>query len=181
MKQAIFLDRDGVINEVLSHRVKFVNKPEHLYLLEGAAEAIAEFTKADYDVFVVTNQGGVGLGFLKEKELHRIHERLCELVGEKGGKLKEITYCPHKPKAGCECRKPNAGLLLDLAKKYDIDLKRSVMVGDHERDIEAGKKAGCKTVFIGNEETSADQKADSLLSAVEDILELLENENAPNS
>lgn len=174
MNQAIFLDRDGVINEVLSQRVKFVNKPEQLYLLEGASEAIAEFTKAGYDVFVVTNQGGVGLGFLKERELHRIHERLHELVEQKGGKVREISYCPHKPKAGCECRKPNAGMLFDLAKKYDIDLKRSIMVGDHERDIEAGKKAGCKTVFIGSEETAADFKANSLLEAVEPILGLLE-------
>ncbi|HYK75248.1 MAG TPA: HAD family hydrolase [Pseudoneobacillus sp.] len=174
MKQAIFLDRDGVINEVLSHRVKFVNKPEQLFLLEGAAEAIAEFTKAGFDVFVVTNQGGVGLGFLKEKELHRIHERLHELVEEKGGKVTEISYCPHKPKAGCECRKPNAGMLVDLAEKYNIDLNRSVMVGDHERDIEAGKKAGCKTVYIGNEETTAESKADSLIKAVEPIFELLD-------
>jgi D-glycero-D-manno-heptose 1,7-bisphosphate phosphatase len=173
MNQAIFLDRDGVINEVLTERVKFVNKPHQLYLLEGAAEAIAAFTEAGYDVFVVTNQGGVGLGFLKERELQLIHQRLHELVEEMGGKVREISYCPHKPKAGCECRKPNAGQLFDLAEKYDIDLQRSVMVGDHERDIEAGKKAGCKTVFIGSEATAADVQANTLFEAVNPILSLL--------
>lgn len=170
MRKAIFLDRDGVLNEVLSHRVKFVNRPEQLYLLEGAAEAVAEFSQAGYEVFVVTNQGGVGLGYLKEKDLHRIHDHLIELIKAKGGEIQEIAYCPHKPKAGCECRKPNAGMLFKLAEKYNIDLSKSIMVGDHERDIEAGKKAGCKTVFIGNEPTSADIQASSLFDAVEQIL-----------
>ncbi|KAF0817975.1 D-glycero-alpha-D-manno-heptose-1,7- bisphosphate 7-phosphatase [Bacillus sp. ZZV12-4809] len=173
MNKAIFLDRDGVLNEVLSERVKFVNKPEQLYLLEGAAEAVSELTKAGYEIFVVTNQGGVGLGFLKERELKKIHERLQELVAAKGGHIEEVAYCPHKPKAGCECRKPNAGMLLELAERHHLDLAKSIMVGDHERDIEAGKKAGCKTVFIGSEQTSADIQASSLLEAVEDILEML--------
>lgn len=176
MKKAVFLDRDGVLNEVLTERVKFVNKPDQLYLLAGAAEAVAELTKHGYDIFVVTNQGGVGLGFLKEGELQQVHDRLEEILEEQGGKVKEIAYCPHKPKAGCACRKPNAGMLLTLAERYAIDLKNSVMVGDHERDIEAGKKAGCKTVFIGNEETAADGQAESLLEAVEIILRLLESE-----
>ncbi|EIJ79890.1 histidinol-phosphatase [Bacillus methanolicus PB1] len=172
MKKAIFLDRDGVLNEVLSDRVKFVNRPEQLYLLERAAEAVAEFTRAGFEVFVVTNQGGVGLGFLKEKDLDRIHERLHGLIVEKGGEIKEIAYCPHKPKAGCECRKPNPGMILKLAEKYNIDLSKSIMVGDHERDIEAGKKAGCKTVFIGSGSTSADLQAESLYEAVEPIFKL---------
>ncbi|MFS0634700.1 HAD family hydrolase [Mesobacillus foraminis] len=175
MKQAIFLDRDGVLNEVLTKRVKFVNKPKDLYLLEGAAEAVAELSKEGYDIFVVTNQGGVGLGFLKERDLVKVHDHLSQLVKEHGGEIREVAYCPHKPKAGCDCRKPNAGMLLDLADRHDIDLKRSVMVGDHERDIEAGQKAGCKTVFIGDEESSADRKALSLQDAVPAILELLQN------
>ncbi|CAM3644714.1 D-glycero-alpha-D-manno-heptose-1,7-bisphosphate 7-phosphatase [Mesobacillus zeae] len=173
MKKAVFLDRDGVLNEVLTERVKFVNRPDDLYLLEGAAEAVAELTKAGFDVFIVTNQGGVGLGFMKERDLKKIHGRLEELILEKGGAIREAAYCPHKPKAGCECRKPNPGMLLDLARRHDIDLSASVMAGDHERDIEAGKKAGCKTVFIGEGETSADAKAPSLQAAVKDILQLL--------
>ncbi|MFE8700205.1 D-glycero-alpha-D-manno-heptose-1,7-bisphosphate 7-phosphatase [Cytobacillus sp. FJAT-54145] len=174
MKRAVFLDRDGVLNEVLTDRVKFVNKPEQLFLLDGAAEAVAEISKEDVEIFVVTNQGGVGLGFLKEKELHRIHQHLEKLVEEKGGRFREITYCPHKPKAGCECRKPNAGMLLNLAGKYEINLEKSVMVGDHERDIEAGQKAGCKTVFIGEGETNADYQAASLFDAVEKIKEMVQ-------
>lgn len=175
MKKAIFLDRDGVLNEVLTDRVKFVNRPEELYLLEGAAEAVAQLSNAGYETFVVTNQGGVGLGFLKEKRLNEIHDRMVEMIKEHGGHIKEVAYCPHKPKEGCECRKPNAGMLLDLASRHDIDLSGSVMVGDHERDIEAGKKAGCKTVFIGTDETGADEKAPSLQAAVPLILGLLDS------
>lgn len=177
MKKAIFLDRDGVLNEVLTSRVKFVNKPKDLYLLEGAAEAVAELSQAGYDIFVVTNQGGVGLGFLKEKDLNKIHEYLSKIIADKGGSIKEFAYCPHRPKAGCECRKPNAGMLIDLAARHSLTLEKSVMVGDHERDIEAGKKANCKTVFIGEEESSADRQAPSLKAAVPDILELLEEKN----
>lgn len=175
MKKAIFLDRDGVLNEVLSDRVKFVNTPEQLYLLEGAAEAVAELSQAGYELFVVTNQGGVGLGFLKEKRLQEIHDRMAEMIKEHGGEIKEVAYCPHKPKEGCECRKPNAGMLLDLASRHDINLAGSVMVGDHERDIDAGKKAGCRTVFIGTDETGADETAPSLKAAVPKILHLLES------
>lgn len=173
-KQAIFLDRDGVLNEVLSQRVKFVNSPKDLFLLEGAGQAVAELSDAGYDIFVVTNQGGVGLGFLQEKRLHEIHDTMSEKIKGYGGQIKEIAYCPHKPNAGCDCRKPNAGMLLDLASRHNIALEGSVMVGDHERDIEAGKKAGCKTVFIGSDKTSADRKAPSLQAAVPLILELLE-------
>lgn len=173
MKKAIFLDRDGVINEVLTERVKFVNQPKDLFFLEGAIEAIVELTKSGYDIFVVTNQGGVGLGFLKEKNLKLIHDQLIKTVREQGGEIKEVAYCPHKPKAGCECRKPNPGMLNDLAIRHELDLSRSIMVGDHERDIEAGKAAGCKTVFIGTEPTSADHRAPSLLKAVPIILDEL--------
>ncbi|WP_043933761.1 D-glycero-alpha-D-manno-heptose-1,7-bisphosphate 7-phosphatase [Bacillus sp. EB01] len=176
MKSAVFLDRDGVLNEVLTTRVKFVNTPKQLFLLEGAAEAVAELTKAGYPVLIVTNQGGIGLGFMTEQKLEKVHDHLIELIKEKGGAILDIAYCPHKPHEGCICRKPNPGMLEELAKKHNIDLQASVMVGDHERDIEAGKAAGCKTVFIGDGDTSADNSAPTLLSAVKPILELIGKE-----
>ncbi|CEG27458.1 D-glycero-alpha-D-manno-heptose-1,7-bisphosphate 7-phosphatase [Bacillus sp. B-jedd] len=173
MKKAIFLDRDGVLNEVLTKRVKFVNHPQQLFLLDGASEAVARLSKAGYPIFIVTNQGGIGLGFMSEEKLDRVHDRLRELLAEEGGAITGIAYCPHKPNAGCECRKPSPGLLYGLAKNHQIELKGSVMVGDHERDIEAGIAAGCKTVFIGTGKSKADHVAPSLLEAVEPILALL--------
>lgn len=157
VKSAIFLDRDGVINEVLSERVKFVNRPEDFYLLPGAGEAIHLLNQSQYPVFVVTNQGGVGLGYMKEQALLAIHEHMRSELAAYNAEITDISYCPHRPNAGCHCRKPNAGMLESLAKEYDISLSKSYMVGDRLPDIEAGKKAGTKTVLIGEKE---DVKAD---------------------
>jgi len=173
LKKAIFLDRDGVLNEVLTTRVKFVNHPKQLYLLEGASEAVARLSNAGFPIFIVTNQGGIGLGFMSEGKLEKVHNRLRQLLAEDGGSITGIAYCPHKPNAGCECRKPSPGLLFRLAKEHQIDLEGSVMVGDHERDIEAGIAAGCKTVFIGTGKSKADYIAPTLLEAVEPILALI--------
>ncbi|MER2169584.1 MAG: HAD family hydrolase [Psychrobacillus psychrodurans] len=156
MKRAVFLDRDGVINEVLSNRVKFVNKPRDLYFLPGVPEAIKKLnTVFDY-IFVVTNQGGVGLGYMKEQQLMQIHDHMAEALKKKGAVIHEVVYCPHKPKDGCSCRKPNSKLIEDLARKYDVTLAESYMVGDTDTDIIAGKKAGTKGVFLGKRDPLAD-------------------------
>ncbi|HDR8183483.1 TPA: HAD family hydrolase [Bacillus thuringiensis] len=167
-KKAIFLDRDGVINEVLTDRVRFVNKPEDIYLLPGAADAIAIFNRQGYMVLVTSNQGGVGLGYMTQEELLEIHKHMQEkLIDENAGALiQEFVACIHRPKDGCSCRKPEAGMLLQLAQKYDIDLAGSYMIGDQKTDISAGKKAGTRTILIANdsEETHADMKFSSLIN-----------------
>ncbi|WP_078554096.1 D-glycero-alpha-D-manno-heptose-1,7-bisphosphate 7-phosphatase [Bacillus alkalicellulosilyticus] len=174
MNKAVFLDRDGVINEVLNHRVKFVNHPNQLFLLEGVPEAIKAFNDTGFKVFVVTNQGGIGLGFMKEVMLGKVHKKLQAEIEKVGGVIDEIAYCPHKPEAGCLCRKPEAKMITDLAKKYQVSLKDSVMVGDREPDIYAGKKAGVHTVFIGKKKDNrakADVVFPSLLAAAPWIIE----------
>ncbi|KHF39840.1 D-glycero-alpha-D-manno-heptose-1,7-bisphosphate 7-phosphatase [Halalkalibacter okhensis] len=176
MKKAVFLDRDGVINEVLSSRVKFVNKPSQFYLLEGVGEAISLLNLAHIPTFIVTNQGGVGLGFMKESALHNVHKKMIAELAKYGAHIEDIAYCPHKPTAGCVCRKPEAQMLIDLASAHNIDLSGSIMVGDREPDIEAGKKAGCKTVLIGDESDNFAQANivfPHLLAAVPWILEEL--------
>ncbi|WP_342560642.1 HAD family hydrolase [Psychrobacillus sp. FSL W7-1457] len=156
MKKAVFLDRDGVINEVLSNRVKFVNKPRDLYFLPGVPEAIKKLnTVFDY-IFVVTNQGGVGLGYMQEQQLIHIHDHMAKALKKMGAVIHEVVYCPHKPKEGCSCRKPNSKLIEDLARKYDVTLVESYMVGDTDTDIIAGKKAGTKCVFLGKRDPLAD-------------------------
>ena len=171
MKQAVFLDRDGVINEVLTNRVKFVNHPSQLYLLPGVQEAIFAFNQAGLKVFVVTNQGGVGLGFMKEASLHRIHEHLMKLLAKADATIDEIAYCPHKPQAGCKCRKPEPGMLFHLADKHGIDLSKSYMVGDRDVDIAAGKRAGCTTILVGEgKKADSDAAFPDLLHAAEWII-----------
>lgn len=171
MKKAVFLDRDGVINEVLTDRVKFVNKPHQLYFLPGVPEAIKKLNSYFDYVFVVTNQGGVGLGFMKEWQLRQIHDHMIAELKKNGAIIHEAVYCPHKPKEGCACRKPNSKLIEDLGQKYGVDLSRSYMVGDTDTDIMAGKKAGTKGVFIGESDALADAVFPDLISASEWIVE----------
>lgn len=174
MKKAVFLDRDGVINEVLTDRVKFVNRPDQLYFLPGVPEAIRQLNKVFDYVFVVTNQGGVGLGFMKETQLHAIHAHMIDELQKVDAIIEEVVYCPHKPKAGCACRKPKGKLIEDLAKKYDVELSSSYMVGDTDTDIIAGKKAGTKTVFIGTSDPLADAAFPDLLRASKWIIQHIE-------
>ncbi|RIX50825.1 HAD family hydrolase [Paenibacillus nanensis] len=142
--KAFFLDRDGVINE--SHHV---NRAKDLVLLPGVPEAIRMLGELGYETFVVTNQGGVGLGYMTKRDLERIHRYMKQLIEEGGGKLREIRACIHKPRHGCGCRKPKPGMLLDLIMRYDIDRTQSFMVGDRDVDIEAGQAASVRAVFIG--------------------------------
>ncbi|WP_341272668.1 HAD family hydrolase [Bacillus cereus] len=175
MNKAVFLDRDGILNEVLSTRVKFVNKPEDLYLLPGVAESIAKLKRNGFKVFTVTNQGGIGLGYMSYEQLEKIHEKLQSEILKLNelAVIDEIMTCAHKPKENCKCRKPEPGMLLTLAKKHNISLGDSYMVGDREVDVAAGISAGTKTVLVTNEDepTQANLKCSTLLEAVDYILE----------
>jgi D-glycero-D-manno-heptose 1,7-bisphosphate phosphatase len=171
MTKAVFLDRDGVINEVLTNRVRFVNKPSEFHLLPGVGEAIARLNKANYCVFVVTNQGGVGLGFLREEMLINIHQKMVKDLKKFGANIDEVAYCAHKPKEGCLCRKPGSKMITDLAEKHGVNLAESFLVGDRDVDIQAGRKAGVRTIIAGDEEvTYADAKCNDLAAAVDWIL-----------
>ena len=167
MKNAVFLDRDGVINEVLTDRVKFVNHPRDFYFLPGVKAAIKKLN-AHFDyIFVVTNQGGVGLGFMKETQLQAIHDHMVAELKKEDAIVHDVVYCPHKPKSGCACRKPSSKLIEDLARQYNVDLSKSYMVGDTDTDVMAGKKAGTKGVFLGTADPLADAVFPDLPSAVE--------------
>lgn len=172
-KRAVFLDRDGVINKAYGFRPP--NNPDELVVFKGVPEAIRNFNEAGLLVFVVTNQGGVGLGYMTPAELDEIHDRLREKVAEGGGEFTEIRACIHKPKEGCSCRKPKPGMLLDLAEKYNVDLSQSFMVGDRDMDIQAGKAAGTTTILIKSKEKTkeqADYTCPNLLAASRLICDL---------
>ncbi|MFC7783840.1 MULTISPECIES: HAD family hydrolase [unclassified Rossellomorea] len=173
MKKAVFLDRDGVINEVKTERVTFVNTSDQFYFLQGVLEAIKLLTDSNFLIFVVTNQGGVGLGYLSHEQLDSIHDYMVKEIEKAGGFIQEVSCCTHKPHEGCECRKPEAGMILDLAKKYDLDTARSYMVGDRDVDIEAGRKAGCTTILLADGPSplyNADYMFTNLMEAAELIV-----------
>lgn len=162
-QKAVFLDRDGTINQYRG----FINKPQDMVLIEGVAEAISKINQSGYLAIVVTNQPVIARGECTLEELECIHTQLETLLGREGAWLDDIFYCPHHPDRGfkgertefkidCDCRKPKPGLLLKAAQQYNIDLTRSYMVGDSENDVRAGMAAGCKSVYIGAEHMSYD-------------------------
>src|SRR5699024_3581861 len=121
--------------------------------------------QSQYPVFVVTNQGGVGLGYMKEQALLAIHEHMRSELAAYNAEITDIAYCPHRPNAGCHCRIPNAGMLESLAKEYDISLSKRYMVRRRLWDNEAGTKGGTKTVLIGEkDDVTADESFVDMLA-----------------
>jgi GDP-mannose 4,6-dehydratase len=171
-RRAVFLDRDGVLNRapVRAGRPGSPTSLEDVEVLPGVAEACARLRAAAFLLIVVTNQPEVARGRLSRDAVEAIHNYLRRQLP-----LDDIRVCYHDDDAGCECRKPKPGMLLAAAREWGIDLGRSFMVGDRWRDIEAGRRAGCRTVFIdyGYDEPRPDAmdfETDSLPSAAEWIL-----------
>lgn len=149
--KAIFLDRDDTLIEDPG----YINSPEQVRLLDGAAEALIELKALGYKLVVVTNQSAVARGIVTEKVLGEIHDRLRQLLAEKNAFLDGIYYCPFHPEGvvpkyrkESDCRKPNPGMLRKASEEMDIDLCQSWCIGNSGRDVEAGRRAGCKTILI---------------------------------
>ena len=149
--KAIFLDRDDTLIEDPG----YINSPEQVKLLDGVPEALIELKALGYKLVVVTNQSAVARGIVTEKVLGEIHNRLEQMLAEKGALLDRIYYCPYHPdgvvqkyRKESDCRKPNPGMLLRAAEEMDIGLGQSWCIGNSLRDVEAGFKAGCKTILI---------------------------------
>lgn len=165
-QKAVFLDRDGVIND----NQKPVNQPEDMVLFPGVGKALKQLRNAGYRIFVVTNQGGVGLGYMTKEDLDRVHGKMLQDIGRDGGEIDDIRCCIHQPRSGCACRKPEPGMIRELGELYDVDLAQSFTVGDRDFDIQAGRRAGTRTVFIGRRHPDADFAAPNLPAAVDLIL-----------
>lgn len=147
LKKAVFLDRDGVINNVFVRGVK-PHPPASLAeyrILDGVLEAIIAFKAAGYLVIVVTNQPDVGNGIQTREVVEELHAYVRDNLP-----VDDIYACFHKQTDGCDCRKPKPGMLTQAAEKWNIDLKTSFMVGDRWSDLKAGRAAVCKTVLIGD-------------------------------
>jgi len=152
MRKALFLDRDGVINL----DKKYVHKIEDFEPIEKNLKLIKEIvSKDDYLIFIITNQAGIARGYYTEEEYLKFQKYVEEYLLENGIKIKKTYYCPHHPegiidryKITCECRKPKPGMLLQAAKEYEIDLKKSVLIGDKDSDFAAGTSVGCEIIRV---------------------------------
>jgi D-glycero-D-manno-heptose 1,7-bisphosphate phosphatase len=173
MSRAAFLDRDGLINRKPPEG-EYVTCWEEMQLLPGVSHAIGLLNRAGFRVIVVTNQRCVAKGLVSTAVLEAMHQRMCEELAEKGAHIEEIYYCPHEFNPACSCRKPAPGMLLSAARKYDIDLATSWMIGDSGIDVEAGRNAGCKTARLLTHDENATPDCDvvafSLLDAVDKLL-----------
>jgi len=204
-QRAIFLDRDGVLNE----DTDFIKSPDEMQLFPFTSEAVKRINKSEFASIVVTNQSAVARNLCSEDELRIIHNKMETELGAERAKLDAIYYCPHHPDKGfegenplykieCECRKPKAGMLLQAASEFNISLPDSYMIGDTDRDKEAGKLAGCVTIGVRTGKGSTDFRSDAdfmfddVLQAVNFILdepllphfnrlnELFQQSSAPN-
>jgi D-glycero-D-manno-heptose 1,7-bisphosphate phosphatase len=158
---AVFLDRDGVIVELVWDNVdgsfESPHVKEDVSLVPVAADAIRRIRAGGYRTVVVSNQPGAAKGKVSHEALLEAHERVVRLLAESGTVIDDYRYCWHHPDAldpelarACDCRKPQPGMLLRAAAALDIDLSRSWMIGDSDSDAEAGHTAGCRTILVEN-------------------------------
>lgn len=157
-RPALFLDRDGT----LIADVGYPRDPAAVELVDGAADALRAL-QGDYALVIVSNQSGIGRGYIRASEARAVHERVIEVYRAAGVMFAGAYYCPHAPDDHCRCRKPAPGLIEDAARELDLDVSESIMIGDKPSDIEAGRAAGCRYfIRLGSGD---DTPADSVLCA----------------
>jgi D-glycero-D-manno-heptose 1,7-bisphosphate phosphatase len=151
MNKAVFLDRDGTINEEMG----YINHASRFQIFKFVPEAIKILNNCGFLVFVVTNQSGLARGYFDEEMLERIHTDLIREVEENSAKIEKIYFCPHHPKEGsikykidCDCRKPKPGMINLAKSEYDIDLNYSYIIGDRYKDVEFGRNLGLSTIMV---------------------------------
>ena len=139
-RKAVFLDRDGTLNEDPG----YLSRPDQMKLLPGVGPALLRLRQSGYELVVVSNQSGVGRGLIRKNDIPRINERMDLLLREHDVTIAEYELCFHRPEEGCDCRKPRPTLIQSAAKRLGIDIASSFMVGDKISDVQSGRAAGCK-------------------------------------
>lgn len=174
MQPAIFLDRDGTINL----EIGYLSEPEKFELLPHALAGLKKMQDMGYRLVIVTNQGGIGLGYFTKEDFYRVNKRMLTQVSHAGITIDKIYFCPHSKAENCPCRKPEIGLILRAKEDLNLDLSRSFFIGDSEIDIQTGARSGMKTILIKSNlvrdavslEIKPDFVARDLLEAAEIIL-----------
>ena len=157
LRATIFLDRDGTLNVEKNYLYRY----EDWEWLPGAVEAIKTFNDKGFLVIVVSNQAGIARGLFFDSDVQKLHNSIDDELIKKGAKIDGFYYCPHHPEFGdktiCNCRKPSPGLLIKAKNDWDIDLKRSFMIGDKVIDMNAGKTAGVRSILVTTGHGSSEQ------------------------
>ncbi len=167
----ILLDRDGTI----IYDKEYLSSPEEVELLPNVPQALSLIQKREVDIYIVTNQSGIGRGYFTEQDFFRVQERLEEILHRWNIKIKDTVFCPHHPSMGCECRKPKIGMWKSLSSRHGLHPQESIMVGDKASDVFFGKNASLrKSVLLltgyGREHLSKVEATADIIA--EDLLEL---------
>ena len=194
MKRAVFLDRDGIINELVYYPEQGIVdtplNPSQVKLVFGIGKLISVAKKLGFLVIVISNQPAIGLEKLSKKDFEDIDNKIKDLLLKKGSKIDAYLYCLHHPYAKlkeyrkkCACHKPKIGLFKDSARDFNIDLAKSCMLGDGVDDVKAGEKAGCKTILLANinstenlriiEQQLGKTKPDFMVKKLTEVVEIL--------
>jgi len=148
-QKALFLDRDGVVNV----EKEYLYKIEEFEFIEGIFDLCRHYQSLGYLIFIVTNQSGIARKYYSETDFSTLTQWVIDAFKKEGVTITKVYHCPHHPKISgvCSCRKPEPGMLLQAAKEYNIDLSKSIMIGDKERDVEAGINAGLRESYLFDE------------------------------
>ena len=180
-KNLVILDRDGVIN---IDSADYIKSPGEWIPIPGSLEAICRFAERNWLIFIVTNQSGIARDLFSESTLRQIHQKMCNLITQRGGYITGIYFCPHHPRDGCSCRKPNTGLLQQIEIEHQLSVKGAPFIGDSLKDVKAALSAGCKPVVVktGNGKETVNQLANcqsiQVCENLADASELLLNQQS---
>ncbi|QOY51441.1 D-glycero-beta-D-manno-heptose 1,7-bisphosphate 7-phosphatase [Candidatus Sulfurimonas baltica] len=168
MTKALFLDRDGVINV----EINYLYKIEDFVFIDGIFNLCKYYQNLGYIIIVVTNQSGIARKYYTEDDFNILSSWMIKEFARNKIEIKKVYFCPHHPTISgeCSCRKPHPGMLFNASKEFNIDLKNSIIVGDKERDIEAGLNAGLLETYLFDEKaTNKKSKATKVVSKLEEI------------
>ena len=168
MQKALFLDRDGVVNV----EKDYLYKIEDFEFIDGIISLCRYYQDSGYKIFVVTNQSGIARGYYSEDDFSKLSEWMIKEFLKYGVEITKVYHCPHHPDISgeCECRKPKPKMLLDAKKEFDLDMQNSIMIGDKERDIEAGLNAGVGRTYLFDEHGMMEEsKATKIVKKLDEI------------
>jgi len=160
----VILDRDGVIN---FDSDEYIKSPEEWTAIPGSLEAIARLTQAGFRVVVATNQSGLGRGLFDMAALNAMHNKMHKAVSQLGGRIDAVFFCPHAQDAGCACRKPRPGMLLEIGERFNLALAGVPAIGDSLRDLQAAASAGARPVLVLTGKGEQTRKAGGLPAGTE--------------
>ncbi len=168
MQKALFLDRDGVVNV----EKEYLYKIEDFEFIEGIFDLCRHYQSLGYLIFIVTNQSGIARKYYSEEDFSTLTQWMIDAFKKEGVTITKVYHCPHHPKisGACSCRKPEPGMLLQAAKEYNLDLSQSIMIGDKERDVEAGINAGLRENYLFDETgTFTQSKSTKIVKKLDEI------------